>query len=67
MRHVPLAVISGFLALIFIAFCWRSAPPTLAQSGPAPAQCRVGTYVTSLHDFDLEANTFVADLWLWSL
>jgi len=66
-RHVPPLVISGSLALILTALCWRSAPPTLAQSGPAPTQCRVGAYVTSLHDFNLEANTFVADLWLWSL
>jgi hypothetical protein len=67
MRHFPPLIVSGFLALILAVLWWRSAPPALAQSDPAPTQCRVGAYVTSLHDFDLDANTFVADLWLWSV
>ncbi|MDQ4029279.1 MAG: hypothetical protein M3214_14715 [Actinomycetota bacterium] len=67
MRHIPPLIVSCFLALLLAVLWWRSAPPALAQSGPAPATCRVGAYVISLHDFDLDTNTFVADLWLWSV
>jgi hypothetical protein len=43
------------------------APPTLAQSDAGPESCRVGLYIRSLHTFDPTADTFGADLWLWSV
>jgi len=44
-----------------------AAPATLAQSDAAPATCRVGLYLRALHSFDPTADTFGADLWLWSV
>ena len=70
MRHVlPLSPnLSISIAIMLAALCWLSmAPPARAQSGAAPTECRVGAYVTALHDFDPEAGTFGAVLWLWSV
>jgi hypothetical protein len=51
-----------------LAALWGpAAPPAVAQSGAAPATCRVGAYLTALHAFDPEADTFDADMWLWSV
>ncbi len=40
---------------------------TKNQAKVAPSQMRVGTYLTSLYDFNPNNNTFTADLWLWFL
>jgi len=44
-----------------------NAPASLAQSDAAATTCRVGLYLRGLHSFDPTADTFGADLWLWSV
>jgi hypothetical protein len=47
---------------------WGSAAaPAQAQNPAAPATCRVGAYLVALTAFEPEADTFDADLWLWSV
>ena len=67
MRHVlPLGPALS-ITIMLTALCCLSAPVALAQSETEPTTCRVGAYVTSLHDFNPEADTFDADLWLWGI
>jgi hypothetical protein len=67
MRHVPTLVPLLAIAVVLAALWGLPAPPAVAQSGAAPAMCRVGAYLTALHAFDPETDTFDADLWLWSV
>ncbi len=67
MRHVPLLVPLLAIEVVLTVLWGLSAPLALAQSGTAPVTCRVGAYLTTLHAFDPEADTFDADLWLWSV
>jgi hypothetical protein len=67
MRHVPAFVPLLAMAVVLAALGGPAAPPAVAQSGAAPATCRVGAYLTTLHAFDPEADTFDADVWLWSV
>ena len=67
MRHVPRLIPLLAIGLVLAALWWLPASPTLAQSGTAPAACRVGAFLTTLHAFDPEADTFDADVWLWSV
>lgn len=41
--------------------------PAIAQTTKTPKTCKMGAYITSLHDFNLPENSFDADLWLWSV
>jgi hypothetical protein len=55
-------------AIVLGALCWLPAPPpTRAQTDPGPSTCRIGAYLTNLHAFAPDADTFDADLWLWSV
>ncbi len=67
MRCAALLVPNLAIAIVLAALCWLPAPPALAQPDAAPATCRVGAYLTALHAFDPEADTFEADVWLWSV
>ena len=68
MRHIKAHTIILAAASILAVLCvLPNTPPTLAQSDAAPATCRVGLYLRALHSFDPTADTFGADLWLWSL
>jgi hypothetical protein len=68
MRHVGAHTATILAAGILTFLCaLPNAPPTLAQSGTAPATCRVGLYLRDLHSFNPSADTFGAGLWLWSL
>ena len=67
MRHVPFLVPLLAIATALAALWWLPVPPALAQPDDAPAVCRVGAYLTTLHAFDPEADTFDADMWLWSV
>lgn len=62
--HAAILAAASILALLYALLL---APPTLAQSDAAPTTCRVGVYVRALHAFDPAADTFGADLWLWSV
>jgi hypothetical protein len=42
-------------------------PAALAQSDASATTCRVGLYLRALHSFDPAADTFGADMWLWSV
>lgn len=41
-------------------------PRAGAASDVVPKKCDVGAYLISLHDFDMAAGSFGADLWIWS-
>jgi hypothetical protein len=44
------------------------APPSIrGPSSPAALTCKVGFYVESLHDGNVTAGTFNADVWAWSV
>jgi hypothetical protein len=62
--HAIFLVTAGILAVLYVL---PIAPATLAQSDAAPKTCRVGLYLRALHAFDPTADTFSADLWLWSV
>jgi hypothetical protein len=54
--------------LLLAVLAWVSAAaPTGAQDLAAPATCRVGAYLVALSAFAPEADTFDADVWLWSV
>ena len=38
----------------------------LAQEGETPQSCKIGVCLTSLHDLNISAKTFSADMWIWS-
>jgi hypothetical protein len=68
MRQIKAHAIVLATASILAVLCpLPNAPATLAQSDEAPATCRVGLYLRALHAFDPGADTFGADLWLWSV
>jgi hypothetical protein len=58
--------------VIFIAvLSWAAACSALESARPGPAgskaeKCIVGAYLTCLYDFDFTAQTFGADMWLWT-
>src|SRR4051794_40858346 len=60
-------IILGAASLLAVLCTLPTAPPTLAQSDAAPTTCRVGLYLRDLHSFNPTADTFGADLWLWSV
>jgi hypothetical protein len=55
------AAVLATLAVLILA------APAAAQPSPAPVHCRLGAYLTALHDFDYANHTFAADFWLWSV
>lgn len=58
---------SGCLALVAIAVIARAqAAPAPAAAKPEPGRCLVGLYVTSIGDFNFAAQTYRADLWIWT-
>ena len=68
MPRVPVLARAIPAVFALASFCGLFvASPTLAQEPPGPDRCRVGAYVTALNAFDPGADTFQADLWLWSL
>ena len=68
MRHIGAHTVILATAGILVAICaLPNSPQTLAQSDAAPTTCRVGLYLRDLHSFDPTADTFGADLWLWSV
>lgn len=62
--HLVILALAGILAALH---GFAVAPPAGAQAEVAPITCRVGIYVRALHAFDPAADTFGADLWLWSV
>jgi hypothetical protein len=68
MRQVGAHTVILAAASILAGLCaLPNAPATLAQSDAAATTCRVGLYLRGLHSFDPTADTFGADLWLWSV
>jgi hypothetical protein len=68
MRHVAAHTATlAAASILAVLGALAMAPPTLAQANAAPTTCRVGIYLRSLHTFDPSADTFGADLWLWSV
>lgn len=41
--------------------------PDVTTPASSPTKCSVGFYVVALHDSNLTARTFGADLWVWSV
>ena len=52
--------------LVYVAFASARNHAVLAQEGDAPQSCEIGVYLTSLHDLNITAKTFAADMWIWS-
>lgn len=64
MRHGSTALVVSLITVLTWA---GAAAPTEAQESTAPDTCRVGAYLVALTAFEPEADTFRADLWLWSV
>jgi hypothetical protein len=41
--------------------------PATANCQTAPERYKVGVYITAIHAIDTAANTYAADLWIWSV
>ena len=41
--------------------------PAIADTTQTLKTCKMGAYLMSLHDFNLQENSFDADFWLWSV
>jgi len=67
MRHIGARRVIIAASILAVLCALPNAPPTLAQSDAVPTICRIGLYLRALHSFDPTADTFGADLWLWSL
>jgi hypothetical protein len=68
MSQVPIRTVIVPAVVVLASLCGLSmASPAQAQERPEPERCRVGAYVTALNTFDPAADTFQADLWLWSV
>ncbi|HEU0113904.1 MAG TPA: hypothetical protein VFQ80_04480 [Thermomicrobiales bacterium] len=56
------------ILLALAAILIPTAPSAQAQTpSTAPLRCQVGVYLIDLYNLDYVANTFTADLWLWSV
>jgi hypothetical protein len=49
-------------AVLVLLLAWSAAP-----AAAAPVTCRIGAYITALHDVDTVKGTFAAEAWLWTL
>jgi len=63
---IPVARTLRLAALAVLAVLLL-ASPAAAQPRSGPVRCRIGAYLTALHDFNFATHTFAADLWLWSV
>ena len=66
-RRLLRSIFHGFfLALLAISSRTVQAAPPGAQPAP-PTQCLVGGYITGISDFNFSAQTFDAQVWLWTV
>ena len=54
------------VCLAFSGFTSVENHAALALQSEAPQSCKIGVYLTSLHDLNISAKTFAADMWIWS-
>jgi len=56
-------------AIILVAQCLpvTGVSNVQAQDGDTPETCKIGVYLTSLHDLKSAAKTFAGDMWVWSV
>jgi hypothetical protein len=66
-RHLPIVALLPLALLLAGLAAWLVPAPARAQGANQPESCRVGAYLTGLHDFNPINDTFQADLWLWSV
>jgi hypothetical protein len=63
--------IGVLVALAWLGISWLTSPAMAAAATAGPAvvsgDCRLGMYVRNIYDLDFTAQTFGADLWLWSV
>ncbi|HVM63932.1 MAG TPA: hypothetical protein VMU14_03665, partial [Acidimicrobiales bacterium] len=64
---VAVAGVASVVALALGAPSPVHRPPAAAPVVPGALRCTVGFYVESLHDSNVAAGTFGADLWMWSV
>ncbi|HEY9627154.1 MAG TPA: hypothetical protein V6C84_07620 [Coleofasciculaceae cyanobacterium] len=66
---LPLAQMSVRLAFVFaLTLIWlSSASSAVAAPNDQPKTCRIGSYITSLHDLNPADRSFGAEFWLWSV
>lgn len=64
MHKTLLAIPAALIALLFTVTAVQAAP---LPDGEAPAEVKVGLYITELSDLDLRANKFTITFWIWWL
>lgn len=52
---------------VFAYSCFLTFTPSALANEALPVICRIGIFITSLHDFQPADNSFSADFWLWSI
>jgi hypothetical protein len=62
-----LALGAGVVGAFALASTHASSPAGSLPAAPGAVTCKVGFYVESLHDGNVTAGTFSADLWAWSV
>lgn len=59
---------SVFACMVTVMVVWLSnTPSALADPTDQPATCRLGSYITSLHDLNPAQRSFGAEFWVWSV
>jgi hypothetical protein len=65
-----LTVVVMFIAVLSGAIICSAGKPLPPNASPPEKgkteECMVGSYLTSIHDFNLSDQTFGADIWLWT-
>jgi len=69
--HMKFNILKKILIAVAIVFAAQCFPITgisnvQAQDDDTPQTCKIGVYLTSLHDLKSAAKTFAADMWVWS-
>jgi hypothetical protein len=62
MKKILTAISFILLCLLFI-----NIKPAFTQTNSSVLVCKLGTYITSIHDLNPNDKSFSADFWLWSL
>ena len=55
------------ISFILLCLLFTNVKPASAQTNSSALVCKVGTYITSIHDLNPNDKSFSADFWLWSL
>ncbi len=65
-RAMAVAALRVLVAVVAVAAALAWSGSSRSARAAEPESCKVGMFVLALYDFDYVANTFDADLWVWS-